>query len=1568
MVKGEGNPNKRARPTSVQDVLVSQPDGGKPAGAKGSSTHTLTVKEIHQDKLTQTAQKQWSTKAISSKAPPAFQPELVASIYRDELAGARDEPPSLKRVMLLEVSQFLENYLWPNFDPATATFEHLMSIILMVNEKFREGVPAWTCFHTREGLFADFFKCFLTLKARREEQGVAMRMHERTTYLVFTINVFQSLEDEMVRAQVLRLVSLPLWQALSPGRLQLELHGLPQLGKHWKHLLKKEQKASKQPGYVPGPQRPEGRFVPALLDEFLEVLDQVVVPAEVPAAEGEGGEAMQTEGGPLVLSPRPLLHCERLLELLVDLLSQLPTRRFVRTLLDDRAILVKAKLAPLYRHPSASLYWQLVDLFQFYMTFPINDHTGEALTDEDVTQAHYEKVCQLQRLLFKHWPKLHDLALANCGTVEKREVLRRHLASMSHEDLIKLMVKQLRLVSETDPWIASKPFLQEVMLTTYERRRSQREVINEMPLYPTEGVLWDENQIPSVNYTGEGCLALPKLNLQFLTPHDYLLRNFNLFRLEATYAIREDLADALGRVGAYWDDSGDVPVVKFAGWARMALPLNVFKITEVRKPAVGEFKPAAVTADIVIDTRNLRGNIRAEWDELKLHDVLFLLTIRPPSGAEVAEMFEGGRKPNAAEKYGLVYVRGCEIIEVKDEGGRLMNDFTGRVKPHEQKPPEGFLRTLTVALDTAQYQLDMNHMARVKGAEDMYGTFNLLVRRKAKENNFKPVLESIRDLMNEDVIIPPWLRDIFLGYGDPGAAQWRSLPIEQRLRTVDFKDTFLNAQHLREVFPDYEVRFATGGKDEEQLPPYRLTFPLEAEGQGEEDGAAATPSGRDAQEGGAGGDRSRGGGSDGAGALVASTSGGGGTKKKELLVESYVPPDPGPYPEDKPRTNSVRFTAVQTEAIMSGVQPGLTMVVGPPGTGKTDTAVQIMHVLYHNCPGQRTLLITHSNQALNDLFQKIMERDVPARYLLRLGMGEQELETEQDFSRVGRVNAMLARRLELLAQVEKMARQFGVVEDVAYTCETAGYFWLLHVLSRWEKFLAHAERLRTPNAVQELFPFQEFFADAPNQPLFKGKNYEEDMARARGCFRHLRTMFQELEECRAFELLKGQADRVNYLMTRQAKIVAMTCTHAALRRREFIDLAFKYDNLLMEESGQILEIETFIPMLLQRRQDDVSRLKRVVLIGDHHQLPPVVQNMAIQKYSHLDQPLFTRFIRLGTPYVELNAQGRARPSIAKLYNWRYRSLGDLPAVDLDPRFKAANPGLAFDYQFINVPNFLGKGEIEPTPYFYQNLGEAEMVVSIFCFMRLMGYPAEKITILSTYNGQKHLIRDVVERRCAQHPLFGRPAKVSTVDKYQGQQNDYVLLSLVRTRVVGHFRDVRRLVVAMSRARLGLYIVGRQSLFANCFELQPVFRQLLKRPTKLALVKGESYTVCSRQLADKPPPEKTELIGGVEVMAGLVARVTEEQMVVQGLVLPAGVVPPPQYPVPAQQPGEEEGGVPEQPATTAGGADTEGEEGGAAAAAAAAQGGADGQQDAPTPAVKGDTGAAAAERGLKKLQG
>lgn len=107
------------------------------------------------------------------------------------------------------------------------------------------------------------------------------------------------------------------------------------------------------------------------------------------------------------------------------------------------------------------------------------------------------------------------------------------------------------------------------------------------------------------------------------------------------------------------------------------------------------------------------------------------------------------------------------------------------------------------------------------------------------------------------------------------------------------------------------------------------------------------------------------------------------------------------------------------------------------------------------------------------------------------------------------------------------------------------------------------------------------------------------------------------------------------------------------------------------------------------------------MIGDHHQLPPVVQNVAYQKYANMEQSLFARLIRLGVPYVELDAQGRARADIAQLYNFCYRRLTDLPHVLAVPRFCLANAGFRYTFQFIDVPDFNGVGESTPSPYFYQ---------------------------------------------------------------------------------------------------------------------------------------------------------------------------------------------------------------------------------------------------------------------------
>ncbi|CAK8673099.1 unnamed protein product [Clavelina lepadiformis] len=405
----------------------------------------------------------------------------------------------------------------------------------------------------------------------------------------------------------------------------------------------------------------------------------------------------------------------------------------------------------------------------------------------------------------------------------------------------------------------------------------------------------------------------------------------------------------------------------------------------------------------------------------------------------------------------------------------------------------------------------------------------------------------------------------------------------------------------------------------------------------------------------------------------------------EIHVVTHNIPNRGPYAHTAPKKNAIFFTPTQVETLRSGTQPGLTMVVGPPGTGKTDVAVQIISNLYHNFPHQRTLIVTHSNQALNQLFEKIMQLDIDERHLLRLGHGEEELATEKDFSRYGRVNFVLAKRLELLEEVGKLQSSLGVPGDVSYTCETACHFFLYQVLSRWEKYERQVLQSRSVAQIKSEFPFNQYFSDV--QPLFKGFEFDDDWEIAEGCFRYIRNIFTQLEEFRAFELLRSGLDRSRYLLVKSAKIIAMTCTHAALKRQDLTQLGFKYDNILMEEAAQILEIETFIPLLLQNPSDGYNRLKRWIMIGDHHQLPPVIKNLAFQKFSNMEQSLFSRLIRLGVPAVQLDAQGRARPSICNLYRWRYSSLGDLPHITERSEYNCFNPGLSFDYQVINVENY-----------------------------------------------------------------------------------------------------------------------------------------------------------------------------------------------------------------------------------------------------------------------------------------
>lgn len=92
--------------------------------------------QIAADQLTKVAEENWSTAARSAPKPPIFRPELVLEVYKRELGGSSIHPPKLKRVMLLEISQYLENYLWPHFDASSASsasHAHIMSIMVRIN-------------------------------------------------------------------------------------------------------------------------------------------------------------------------------------------------------------------------------------------------------------------------------------------------------------------------------------------------------------------------------------------------------------------------------------------------------------------------------------------------------------------------------------------------------------------------------------------------------------------------------------------------------------------------------------------------------------------------------------------------------------------------------------------------------------------------------------------------------------------------------------------------------------------------------------------------------------------------------------------------------------------------------------------------------------------------------------------------------------------------------------------------------------------------------------------------------------------------------------------------------------------------------------------------------------------------------------------------------------------------------------------------------------------------------------------------------------------------------------------
>ena len=886
---------------------------------------------------------------------------------------------------------------------------------------------------------------------------------------------------------------------------------------------------------------------------------------------------------------------------------------------------------------------------------------------------------KMQRKLYNLYPnKMRQLLNINFIFSDSRKNLIDSISYLSDDELYNYL-KEENLISYPkefyfDSSIKNRnKLLQEIFICKYVKKTNILDKTISSPLYPNESILISENNKLVPNYYSivdfKSSIIIPKLSFTYLSLYDYLLNNYYLYKYESSYEISEDLENCLEKMEPLFDDITGKFLMKFKGWSLMGYPILDFQVLTSQSPLVGEDFPREVIGEITYDLNDIQPEIRKEWENFKKFDTIFLIYLN--------------------RDINRIIIRGAEINSLYDEDdnnilsnlesyninlyGNNTNKEKGEAKDNNNQVTIGFKRRMIVNLDPIQYTLDL------KAGYLSNLNFHMILRRKSKENNFKSILQSIKNLIKEVNLFPNNFTDIILN------------------------KTFLNTQK-----PNNSINF----KDE---------------------------------------------------------------KFKAIKINNP----------------KIKYKEKQLEAIKLGIQEGLSIIKGPPGTGKTDIAVEIINYLYKNKKKEKIIIITHSNNVLNDLCQKIIESDiVDPKYLLRLGKGSKNIiinkenkeennkvENELDLSLDGKITYMLNQRKIFLDKFLKCMIENKITVYKEYTCQSA-----LSLLDFY------------------------FMKNEINENL--KKDIEKSMNLS------LKEIIMELKNYLVYELIRDQAERRNFIITKQSKIIALTCTYCAINRQKLIDLNFNYDTIIMEESGQILEIESFIPMTLQK---SMSNLKRVVLLGDENQLPPIVKSQAIRTQCLYHLSLFSRLLKSGyNNCVILNEQGRSRSEIVDLYRYKYENLIDMK--EIIKKFNKNNFVFKYNIQFINVEEFNSKGEEINSNNSYYNLAEAEYSIGIFMYMCLVGYNPNQISILTTYNGQKELIKEIYNKKCGWNKLFNNIGKISTVDKYQGQQNDYIILSLVRTKKIGYLRDIRRFIVSLSRARQGLYILGKWDLFINCLEL------------------------------------------------------------------------------------------------------------------------------------------------------
>ena len=294
------------------------------------------------------------------------------------------------------------------------------------------------------------------------------------------------------------------------------------------------------------------------------------------------------------------------------------------------------------------------------------------------------------------------------------------------------------------------------------------------------------------------------------------------------------------------------------------------------------------------------------------------------------------------------------------------------------------------------------------------------------------------------------------------------------------------------------------------------------------------------------------------------------------------------------------------------------------------------------------------------------------------------------------------------------------------------------------------------------------------------------------------------------ERLKSRATelelRINAQLFGEARVIACTLVGSA---NKLLD-GQRFNTLFIDEAAQALEAACWIPL---------RRVSRVILAGDHCQLPPTVKSLAALK-AGLGVTLMERVTATQPSVVTLlKVQYRMNEAIMRFSSdWFYGG-----QVKSAPQVKHRGI-LDYDNPFLWIDTAPLEEEDDSPVYHEQFVGEsfgrvnkaeANLTISTLRdYLEKVGkqrFLDEQVDVgvISPYRAQVQYLRSLIKATPELKP-FRRAITVNTVDGFQGQERDIVLISLVRSNAagdIGFLKDLRRMNVAITRARMKVIILG-----------------------------------------------------------------------------------------------------------------------------------------------------------------